>query len=428
MPTTSPVVSAESERAYPAEVRPETPVQRAGEPPKGNTAVATGLVVEEVKNLEALGALEPAWQALADHASEPNPFYEPWMALPALDQLGARNVRFICVFAQDPLRPGERVMAGLFPFEEVRGPLGITYLRSWMHRYCYLGAPLVGQGQERAVIAALFGWMNEAEQSRQLVRLELLPADGALRRAITDEVWERQWPLFLAEASTRAYFRPAATAEAFINGALKNKRRREVRRQRSRLGETGRLEFTELQDPAQVREWADEYIELESRGWKGREQVSVGSRARDVQFFRDILRHAALRDRLMMLALRLDGRAVAMKVNLLSPNGGSFAMKIAYDESFARYSPGVQLELENIARLHQRTDVAWMDSCASPNRWMVNHLWGDRREFHSLVIAADRPLPSALMTLLPVARWMKRWIMERAPVARIDHERASSRE
>ena len=69
--------------------------------PKGPKLAASGpaLWLEVVSNVEALAALEPQWQELADGALEPNAFYEPWMALPALRTLevkpGDGGVQFL---------------------------------------------------------------------------------------------------------------------------------------------------------------------------------------------------------------------------------------------------------------------------------------------------------------------------------------------
>ena len=48
-----------------------------------------------------------------------------------------------------------------------------------------------------------------------------------------------------------------------------------------------------------------------------------------------------------MLALRLDGAPIAMKFNV-EAGDGAFALKVAFDEAYARFSPGVALEIESI--------------------------------------------------------------------------------
>ena len=72
---------------------------------------------------------------------------------------------------------------------------------------------------------------------------------------------------------------------------------------------------------------------------------------------------AALRWRLERLAIRLDGKPLAMLATFLcSP--GAFSFKTAFDESFARFSPGVLLQRENLELL-ARADIDWVDSCAA---------------------------------------------------------------
>ena len=117
----------------------------------------------------------------------------------------------------------------------------------------------------------------------------------------------------------------------------------------------------------------------------------------------------------MMLALRYNGRPIAYKVNFLSGDG-SFAFKISFDEEYARYSPGVLLELENIRLLHERPQISqirWMDSCANPDRFMINHLWTDRRAIQSLVISTGKRQGDLVVAAIPLLKWGNRRIFRR---------------
>jgi hypothetical protein len=55
-----------------------------------------------------------------------------------------------------------------------------------------------------------------------------------------------------------------------------------------------------------------------------------------------------------MLALRLDGRPIAYKLDFLAGRG-SFSFKIAFNENYGRYSPGELLEIENVRRLQAQS-------------------------------------------------------------------------
>jgi len=115
-----------------------------------------------------------------------------------------------------------------------------------------------------------------------------------------------------------------------------------------------------------------------------------------------------------MLALVVGGRTVAMKCNVLA-GAGSYAFKITYDEDYARYSPGVLLEMENIRRFHSRGDLQWMDSCADPGNWMMNRIWPDRRRIATLVVPGGNFAGPLFIRALPLMRRLKRMALG-APV------------
>ena len=82
--------------------------------------------------------------------------------------------------------------------------------------------------------------------------------------------------------------------------------------------------------------------------------------------------------RLQLLDLSVDGRTVAMKCNLIAGDV-IYCFKIAFDEEYAAYSPGLLLERRTVDVFHTETEAAAMDSCADPHNAMINRLWPDRR-------------------------------------------------
>lgn len=375
-------------------------------PPPG--ARADVLSLEVVRDTATLRALEPEWQDLADAAAEPNPFYEPWAALPALTAFG-EGVEIVLLSRPHPsLRKGERQLCGLIPLQRRRasGLFGLTMLSLWRHPYTYLGVPLVRAGLERPVLSGFLDWLEQGGRQRGLLRVEDFPGDGPLRHALVDELSRRGWSHGVTQTYTRAFLRRGASADGYIDEVVPGKRRKEFRRQQQRLAEQGTLEFVELRPQDDLRAWAEEFSALEARGWKGKDKVSVASRAADFDYFIHLVCYAGQRGRVTGLALRLNGRAIAMKLNLLSRRG-SMAFKITYDEEWAKYSPGVLLELENIRHLHEQTTLPWMDSCAAANRAMINRLWADRREMQTLLVATNDFFSSLVVSAMPLVRWVQ---------------------
>jgi CelD/BcsL family acetyltransferase involved in cellulose biosynthesis len=337
-----------------------------------------------------LEGLQEAWEELAAASVEPNPFYEPWMLLPALRSFARReHVEVALVFRGD-------LLCGLFPIVHRRGRAGL-----WRHPYCYLTAPLLRRGCERAAIHC---WLDTLAARAAVVRLEDVPGDGCVRLHLVDELNERKWPALVSEAYTRAVLRRGPSAEEFLSRALAGKRRKEFRRQRTRLSELGGLTTEELPPGADPAPWVDEFLDLEAQGWKGREGVDS---MRDRTFVQQMAAGAARKGKLQMLALRLDGRPVAMKMNLVGGEG-AFAFKITFDEGFSRFSPGVLLELDNVERAHQLPALRWMDSCAAPNRFMINHLWPDRREMQTVFFSTGSRRGALTVAMIPLLHFLRR--------------------
>ena len=71
---------------------------------------------------------------------------------------------------------------------------------------------------------------------------------------------------------------------------------------------------------------------------------------------------------------------------------GAYSYKIAYDEDYARFSPGVLIELDNIARAFADDRIAWTDSCAMEGHPMIERLWTERRA----IVHVSMPLSGAI--------------------------------
>jgi CelD/BcsL family acetyltransferase involved in cellulose biosynthesis len=259
------------------------------------------------------------------------------------------------------------------------------------------------RGHARECLAAFLRWMRTRPCGASLVEWGLVAADGAFQEALAGALEDSRARSFVAHKISRALLRPRADAEAFLAAALPAKSRKEFRRLERRLAESGELRYTAAASDAEIERWIDDFLLLEAGGWKGARGSAFNCTDENRAFFSRIAREAARRGRLMMLGLHVGGRPVALKCNLLAPHG-SFAFKIAYDEAYARFSPGTLLELENIRRFHLRPELQWMDSCADPEHFMVNRLWLDRRELVTMMTATGRSAGDVVVTVLPMLR------------------------
>src|SRR5215470_2488526 len=397
---------------------------KAPEPRPSGGDVTANVAKMSVVVVTALTDLEKyvtAWEDLAGAAIEPNVFYEPWMLMPAVRAYGVdRRSLFALVLAPDPARPlGPPLLCGLFPLElrdyydNISSKLPLKTLCLWRKlEMTYLCAPLLRAGYGREALAAFFDWLDAGTHNCSLMEFGFVTGEGPFHHLLVDYLNDRLKFTYVTEAFTRALFRPAADAEVYIHSALNRVRRKEYKRQERRLAETGRLEYTALEPGADIDAWIEEFLQFEANSWKGKGGRALACNETDREYFVEVAREAFQRGKLMMLALRFNGRPIAYKLNFLS-GVGSFAFKIAFDEEYARYSPGVLLELENIRLLHERPQIKWMDSCADPDRFMINHLWTDRRTIQTLVVSAGKRQGDLVVAALPLLKWGNRQIFRR---------------
>jgi hypothetical protein len=353
----------------------------------------------------------PAWEELARTALEPNPFYEAWMLIPALRLLGkGKGLQLVLVFAQDKAQAaGPPVLCGVFPLERKSRYKGlpVSVLSLWKHLYCFLCTPLIRADRARECLSAFFDWLTSARESAPLVEFNYVSGEGPFNQALVDCLNERLNLSFVSAIYNRALFKPRADADEYLRAAMSREHRKDVRRRQRRFSEQGRVEFAALEMEDDPRAWLEEFMQLEASGWKRELGGVIASKQEYSDYFITIAREAFRRGRLMMLGLRLNDKPIALKCNFLAEDGG-YAFKIAYDESYSRFSPGFLLEIENIRRLHSRPEVEWMDSCAVPVHFMINRLWLDRRTIQTLLVSTGRRPGDMVVSLMPLIRWLNR--------------------
>lgn len=341
------------------------------------------------------------WEALAQWASEPNPFLESWYLLPALENLDPDgSVRLLCFDAGGQL-------AGLLPMSQetryYRHPL--PQWSGWHHGNSFLGAPLVAKGLEVPFWRALLAWADDNAGPALFLHLARMPLDGPLHGALRTVLREQKRPAALVHREERALLRSDLRPEAYLEAALTGKKRKELRRQHSRLAELGDVRFERRRDDYAIGQWTESFLKLEASGWKGTTGHAMARNIATAHLFREALTGAAPRGRLERLAITLDGQPIAMLANFLTPPG-AFSFKTAFDERYARFSPGVLLQRENLALL-DLPEIEWCDSCASADHPMIDHFWRERRVIGRINIGIGGPIRRTLFRAIAFAETRK---------------------
>ena len=339
----------------------------------------TGLV--DVAGLSARDLA--AWRELADTAAEPNPYLDPDFVLPAVRALRHGPVRLLVA--------GDWTAALPVVARPARRDVVLPGLCSWRHPYTFLGTPLVVTGAvEEGVQGLLDGGRRAA---RAYVAFDRVMSDGPVGIALE----QRAGPGTVATERFERAVVLRRDAPTYLDGRLSSQRRKKLRRQARTLATAAQGEL-EVVDLARSSQAVETFLRLELAGWKGRAGTAMAANPAHAQFLRELCEGFARRDALQLLALRVGERVVAMQCNLRA-GAGFFCFKVAYDEEFASLSPGTQLEIKALDVFHDRTDAAWMDSCASSQADLINRLWPDRRTVATLLV----PSGPALGRVLPAA-------------------------
>ena len=367
------------------------------------------LRITVLRDAPALAALVPEWEDLAAHALEPNPVYEPWMLLPALEAFAAgQDLRIVVV-----RHSGE--LAGLFPLQVERRYKGLPVrtLTSWLHPHCMLCVPLVRARRAPEVLKAVFAW---ARREASVLELSYLAAEGPFHQALVEALNEGEHSSLITDAYTRALLCRASDAETYLKTSMSADVRRELRRQEKRLAEVGKLEHVVLRAPSELPRWIEEFLALEASGWKGRRGSALACSETNLRLARELFTRAFERDRLLMVGINLDGKPIARYCGFVAGEG-AIAFKTAYDESLRKYGPGTLVVLDMMRAFHERPGLQWMDSYTGPNNGMIATLWKHRRTVQRVAVAADTRGELAL-AVLPLIRFCKRLFRKVRAMAR----------
>jgi CelD/BcsL family acetyltransferase involved in cellulose biosynthesis len=341
----------------------------------------------EWRPLADLAPLTAEWRDLAARALEPNVFYEPAFALAAAPVFG-RDAGAGLVWSGGATPR----LVGLFPgrIENRRYGLAPAVLVGWTHPYAPLGTPLVDREVGAAVVTAWFDHLAGHAELPNLVLLPSLPAQGPTAEVIDQAMAARGGLSKSFAPHQRALLAPDSVGSeraGYLDHAIGAKKRKELRRQRKRLADGGVVMHNSAGDPATVARALDDFLALEAAGWKGR--AGTAARAdRDVrEFLQTALAQLAGEGKAQVERLFVDARAIAALIVLRSGDT-AWCWKIAYDESFARASPGVQLLADVTEMLLDDPTIARADSCATAGHPMIDHVWRERLPLAARLINA----------------------------------------
>jgi len=361
-------------------------------------APAKTALTTEWRPLASLGDVAAEWRALARRAAEPNVFYEPAFALSAAPVLGA-DVGAILVWSAAPRR-----LVGFFPcrIEPRRQGVRPPQLAGWAHHYGPLGTPLIdGEALDEAATAFL-DHVADSPSLPKLLLMSFLVEDGPVSAALRRAVAQRGGRIASFGRHPRALLSPHDRA-GYLDAALASKKRKELRRQRRRLDEDGGVAFAIASAPDDVASALQDFLAVETRGWKGAAGTAAAQTDAIRQFMLAAVTGLAHDGQARVARLSQGGHTIAAGI-LLRSGAGAWFWKIAHDQAAARASPGVQLTRDLTDAILHEPAIAWCDSCATPHHAMIDSIWRERRPMVDWLVGLAPGFDFTLACLLEGAR------------------------
>lgn len=355
-----------------------------------------------------------SWGSLHQRALEQNPFFEPACVIPA-----ARH-----------LPHGDRIQVLLAEANgTVLGCMPLLRLPRWhwsrrgtlttdVRRLTWLGTPLLDRARADEAMTAMLAFLrgHRRRSGDHMLAIERIhtrgPVDGVVRAAAA----ALRLPLVVGETYERPVYLQLPTGSDGEDPAPMPRHSKLPARRRKLAARLGPVEVLERSsDPTAV----DELIELEAKGYKGREGVSLSSFPGETEWFTEMCAAFAAEGRLVFPCLTAGGKVVALNT-IVTAADETFACVGTYDEEFRAYSPGTLLRNDTMYLL-SRAGFRSIDWCTYRISEEIGETFPDRIEIGVVLVGLGSPVERLLLGALPAARRTRFW--GRAHLARLRRQR-----
>ena len=343
------------------------------------------------------------WIDLATATSTASAFAQPWFLRAALTHCDPDRLARLAVVEL----PGG-TWAGAFPLarKALHGRAPLPNWHSWRHPNQFVSAPLVRAGLDQLFWQTLIDGLEQGSGPELALCLSDLPLDDPASDAL----------FALCSAENRAVVFDRRIERPVLNGkaspTMEPKQRRRLASLERKLGrELGEPEYLITRDAAEIEGQTEAFLALERSGWKGNCGSALACSVNTQSFFTEVLREGSRVRGIEFASLRAGGTLLAFST-LLIGQGRSYGFKMAYEESGARFAPGLLLLNWLTARHCQVGYDQPIDSCTAPGSQPAARLWPDRCALIDLRIALGGPMRRAAMQVVIAGEgaysWLKR--------------------
>jgi hypothetical protein len=335
-------------------------------------------LVDSPQTMDA--AQTAAIASLAARSGGHNLFFEEAFQAAARGRVGAGERRFLLLGEQ--LGEEEQLRLALPVSHERLGLPPVKVLRAFTHPFAPLSLPLADLDDLEETFSRFAELIGRLDDAGIPLVMEDFPLDGP-GSLLIDKLREQGLEVEIVQRRSRAVLLPQDPDAG--SGAGMFKRHKGIERLERRLRERGVVEFERAEKLWDILLRFEEFLVLETRGWKGRKGSSIHVIRKTAAFARQAVAELAKDGRAVIYTLRVDGQAIASLIMLRSGNR-FYPWKTAFDEAWGSYSPGNQLMHRVTRQLLATPGFEFADSLARETAW-IDRLWPQKITMATLVIS-----------------------------------------
>ncbi len=327
-----------------------------------------------------------AFADLASRSLEPNPHMAPAAVVAARIVVPEDAIIILGAWLSEAL--GSERLAGIWVLRRRRDWLSgfaAVLTAPILPLYEVSSLPVIDRDAAHDVIQAMLRHLLSASDLPRTLTLPLLPLEGPCFDALAEACRATGSPVCIYERWQRPVMRPQAgdDAERYLRRALGSGYKKRMQQFRA-IGRHGEVMFRRLRGDA-ARDALPDFLALESEGWKGQAGTAIARLPQASAYFDSLAAQFAAADGLQIDTLLLDGRPLAMGL-LVESAGTRHFLKIAYDETQARHSPGRALTITMLQADFTGTPPGFFDSGAGDGVDAGTYVWGERRAMGNVLV------------------------------------------
>jgi len=338
-----------------------------------------------ISDTSELESLYEAWDDLSGNSLRTNLFFDHRFLIPLLIHIVPEKVDVLIIESEDPSADGNLTLNAIVPFVRKR-VMGMTWEIASILRSDYLPdcTPLIRKPFAAETFDFLFQHLSD--QRIAFLNLNTITADSEFEGVLDAAITRAGFARFQQDRFERAGLSPEASFDVYQANHFSKNLRKQLRRCERQLSENdGELTFTTSDESSDFTQWTEDFLKLEASGWKGCGGTAMNCNASSREFFCEMIRRQSSGEpKVVFSALRLGDEPIAMLCDIYADDY-AVAYKTAFNEEFAKQSPGLLLEVFNVAAVHQK-NVRSVDSCTVPGVSAVSRIWNDTIQMQSTVI------------------------------------------